>query len=371
MSTQPSLTSDDCLTDVELPAADQPVLTQSRLAGPKLTPRQIIRFYDPDDWEQFIREWVTTLPTKYHQVKRHSGAGDRGLDVIGLASPQGLRGDWDCYQCKHYSDTLYPADAYSEIAKIMLGVAEDAFVYPRSYLFVAPLGAGMTLERLLSDPDALKTAFLNKLADTKAPVNSWKPTRIAKLLPIAQEADYSIFDSAQLDDIVNDHRASPYHLARFGGILDGRPPAPPAPTDLQNSETRYIDQLLEVYREKSGNNAMTIDDVQGADWFRDHLIRQRTNFFSAESLRAFARDKVPIGTFDALKEEVFEGVVEVEQDDSHPTGLARLNEVLAAARDMKTDENALIVVWRQSDRKGICHQLANDAKLSWCQRGLA
>jgi hypothetical protein len=253
------------------------------------------------------------------------------------------------------------------MAKIMLGVAEDAFIYPRSYYFVAPLGVGMTLERLLSDPDALKTAFMKKLADVDSPVNSWKPDRIDKVASIADSADYSIFDSAQLDDIVEAHRSTPYHLARFGGMLSGRPPASPAPSNVLNSESKYLDKLLSVYREKREDKDLTFEQIELLEWYQKHLNRQRTSFFSAESLRSFARDKVPSGTFEALKDDVYEGVVEVEQDDTHSDGISRLNAVLSAASAMSVDENALIVVWRPIDRKGICHQLANDDKLTWCR----
>ncbi|WP_235169651.1 ABC-three component system protein [Rhodococcus erythropolis] len=369
MSTQSTSKLGDDLHDIELPASDQPVLTMSGLAGPKLTPRQIIRFYSPDEWEIFIREWVTALKKDYWQIKRHSGAGDRGLDVIGLVTAQGLRGEWDCYQCKHYAEPLFPGDAFAEMAKIMLGVAEDAFTYPRSYFFVAPMGAGMSLERMISDPKELKDKFLEKLSDIKSPINSWKSDRIAKVLKIAKDADYSIFESAQLDDIVDEHRGTPYFNARFGGVLNERPPTAPIPTGLQTAETGYIEQLLKVYKEKSGNPEMTLESVKLAVWYREHLNRQRTSFFSAESLRTFARDNVPAGTYDSLKDEVYEGVVEVEQDDSHVDGISRLNKVLSAASAMKVDENALIIVWRQLDRKGICHQLANENRLTWCQEG--
>ena len=47
------------------------------------------------------------------------------------------------------------------------------------------------------------------------------------------------------------------------------------------------------------------------------------------------------------------------------SGLDRLHRVLEVAGALKIDQNALITVWKQLDRKGICHQLANDDELEW------
>ncbi|MEU2182475.1 ABC-three component system protein [Streptomyces thermolilacinus] len=80
----------------------------------------------------------------------------------------------------------------------------------------------------------------------------------------------------------------------------------------------------------------------------------------------FARDSVPEGTFESLQSDVYSGVSEVEEDD-FPTGYARMKAVLAAARDMPLGPNVLINYVKPEDRKGICHQLANEDRLTWVQ----
>ena len=342
---------------------EQPILTTSQLAGPRLKPSQLILVYSPDEWEEFILEWANCISSEYDRVKRYAGPGDRGRDVVGLVTSDGLRGEWDCFQCKHYDHALWPSDAYPEIAKIILGIAEGIFVMPRKYFFVAPKGAGPKLEHLFSDSEQLRAAFTEAL-ETGSSLNHLTAEEMRIITDRLDNIDFSVFDTAQMDDVVEVHRQSRYHLSRFGGQLEVRPPSPAPPADPTPEESRYIDKLLQVYRERCGEAEMSLADVATLVWYRDHLSRQRQSFFSAEALRTFARDKVPPQTFESLQTEIYDGVVEIAQGQ-HASGLDRLTAVLSTACVVQLNENALITVSRPSDKKGICHQLANDDRLDW------
>lgn len=355
---------DDEAVAADLPEpTEQPILSTSQLAGPRLKPSQVITVYSPDEWEELILEWANCLKSEYHRVKRYAGPGDRGRDVVGLVTPDGLRGEWDCFQCKHYKHALRPSDAYPEIAKIILGVAQGIFALPRRYLFVAPKGAGPKLEHLFSDCEQLSRAFTEALGASSALVHL-SEHEVATITNVLDDIDFSVFDTVQMDDVIEAHRKSPYHLSRFGGQLGPRPPSPDPPADPISAESKYIAKLLKVYRERCGNSDMSLSDVANQEWYRDDLARQRQSFFSAEALRTFARDKVPPNTFESLQTEIYDGVVEIAQHQ-HPNGYERLVSVLTTACKIQLNENALITVSRQSDKKGICHQLANDDRLNW------
>jgi hypothetical protein len=87
-------------------------------------------------------------------------------------------------------------------------------------------------------------------------------------------------------------------------------------------------------------------------------------FYHAESLRVFARDSVPPGTFESFQEEIYTGVVDTH-DATFPDGYARAVAVTKAARQMQITSNALITRAKLQDRDGICHQLANEDRLRW------
>jgi hypothetical protein len=54
------------------------------LHGRLIPPQQQILLYSPDDWEEFILEWVHHQKTRYKKVVRLAGANDMGIDVAGL-----------------------------------------------------------------------------------------------------------------------------------------------------------------------------------------------------------------------------------------------------------------------------------------------
>ncbi len=120
-----------------------------------------------------------------------------------------------------------------------------------------------------------------------------------------------------------------------------------------------------MYGEESPGEQLQQDALSSHPTHGDHFKRQRISFYSAEALYMHARDSVPEGTFEALQDDVHAGVVEVAEA-LHATGMDRLREVLTAATQVQLDgHTALLSVARMDDRKGICHQLANENRLTW------
>lgn len=97
-----------------------------------------------------------------------------------------------------------------------------------------------------------------------------------------------------------------------------------------------------------------------------HLQRQRKSFFRAESLRAYSAGAVPPGTFEKLQDDIHQGVIDVADGD-HPDGYTRLCQVLAQVGSLDLSRHKLIAVTDIDDRKGVCHQLANDDRLTWVE----
>jgi hypothetical protein len=121
---------------------------------------------------------------------------------------------------------------------------------------------------------------------------------------------------------------------------------------------------LAVYLERHPDKVTTLDSVASVPRLRRHLYRQRVSFFRAESLRAYSIGAVPQGTFEKLQEDIHDGVVDVAEGD-HPDGYARLGQVLAQVGSLDLSRHKLIDVTDIDDRKGVCHQLANDDRLTW------
>ena len=149
--------------------------------------------------------------------------------------------------------------------------------------------------------------------------------------------------------------------------MQPRPPAIEPPESLQSNESHYIQQLYEVYEEKTKARISEKCHLETYPDLLKHFSRQREFFYHAESLRNFARDNVPPGTYEDLQTEVYAGVIDINYL-THNNSFSSLGAVLQAASSLQLTSNALISVIKVQDRKGICHQLANDNRLEWRQK---
>lgn len=334
--------------------------------GRPMPPQLQVLLYSADEWEEFILEWAHCKESDYHQVRRLAGPGDMGIDVAGFVDDQGLDGIWDNYQCKHYETPLTPGIAAPEIAKILWHSYSGRYVAPRKHYFVAPKGCGTTLTALLNKPSSLKAhVFSNWDRQCAAAVTRGRAIGLeGDFREYVEAFDFSRFASRNLLEVVDEHRASPYHAIRFGGGLPARPTPAPPPALPQTEESRYIQQLYEAYGDRVQARVSDVEGLKDRQDLVDHYHRQREFFYHAEALRGFARDTVPPGTFEDLQTEVYAGVVDVAAG-RHEDALERLDSVTQAATQVQLTSNSLISVVKVPDRKGICHQLANEDRLTW------
>lgn len=334
--------------------------------GRPIPPQLQVLIYSPAEWEDLIEEWVHSQKTKYVSVVRLTGANDMGIDIAGFTDEQGIMGVWDNFQCKHYSNALTPKTAAVEVAKILWYSFQEQYVPPREYHFIAPKGCGIALTKLISNPSSLQDYVIKNWDKQCAREVTAKQAIMLEgtFKAYVETFDFSIFKSRKLLDILDEHRLTSYHAIRFGGGLPDRPAVVAPPSEPDATESRYIQQLFEAYSDHAKTSFADLTQLGVRRDLVDHFQRQREFFYHAESLRNFARDTVPPGTFEDLQSEVYAGVVDVE-NAAHQDGYARLNAVTQAATQIQLTSNALISVTKVHDRKGICHQLANEDRLRW------
>jgi len=360
--------SEFALVTEDIPTPAEPsALSAAKVVHGRLIPvAQQILLFSADDWEFFIEEWVHYQRTQYKLVTRLAGSKDMGVDIAAFTDDDGFQGVWDNYQCKHYGEPLTPKTAINEIGKFLWHAFEGRFMPPRRYYFMAPKDCGMSLKKLLLNKNDLKTRLFEKWHDWCASeITSTKKIELAGAFrDYVDIFDFSIFTFKPALDAIDEHRKTPYHAVRFGGGLPDRPAVERPPNKPADSESRYLQQLFEVYGNHKGQPCPDTTALSTWPDLVEHYHRQREVFYHAESLRNFARDNVPPGTFEDLQNEVYAGVIEVEAAPHHDAFL-RLNAVVQAAAQLPMTANGLISVTKIQDKKGICHQLANEDRLTW------
>ena len=303
-------------SDMKLITPREPAATPSSAhvqTGVPIPKPMRVRSFSPDDWEEFVEEWTTTLEGSYAKVRRFGGAGDCGIDVAGFCTPDDFGGIWDNYQCKRYGHPLRPSDIWVEIGKIIYYSYVGEFSVPRAHYFVASSGVGTALEKLLNKPEELKANFQSNWNNhCKKTLTATKIIeRVGDFLAYVELFDFSIFSSRSHIELIDAHSHTAYHSVRFGGGLRARPKPDTPPVQPAANESRYIRQLLDAYGDHlyiAVQNPVVLKAYQS---LQNDFLRQRERFYHAESLRNFARDTVPEGTFDELQDEVFHGVIDV------------------------------------------------------------
>ncbi len=139
------------------------------------------------------------------------------------------------------------------------------------------------------------------------------------------------------------------------------------PESIIHEERAYTEALIKAYAQISGADSFQISDVALNPEFAEHLSEQRKYYFAAEAVRRGTRDIYKKeDQFNILKEETFEGIKEIWRRRAK-NGLERLSNVLIRAEEIRSDRCWL---FRDTDwigmaqRKGICHFLVNDGKIS-------
>ena len=172
---------------------------------------------------------------------------------------------------------------------------------------------------------------------------------------------FTSFRYATLDEILDDHRRTAYWAARFNGAL---PPAPAgvAPQAVAPGETVYVGKLLDVYSEESGIALRSPDDLMAHPNWRENLQKQRVRFYDAEAFMAHYRDQTEPGTIEDFADQIFDAIdpAVAATVGAHPRLTAALSVAGQAMPASVLAPRAKVRV-----KQGVCHQLANDDRLTW------
>ncbi|WP_199223471.1 MULTISPECIES: ABC-three component system protein [unclassified Caulobacter] len=340
--------------------------------GLPVKPLDRLAQFSANDFERFTLEWASgyltdKLPGVY-EVQQRGGAGDKGRDiVVWLDSPDKIPRRWHLYQCKHYDARLGAGVAAAEIAKVLYYTLHGAFTRPEEYWFVTHKGVTGPFQDMLDDPKKLRIFILDNWDKHCATeITSKNKVDLSPELKSHIEAfPFYIFRAKQPQALLDEHAQTPrYHLPVFGLPLIERPKPPVPPSSVAATETVYIGQLLAAISAHLGAPITNADDVTDTP-LRRLFDRSRITFYCAEGLKELARDQMADAAFfDTLLDEFGDGLYHVYSDD--PPGLQRLKATVKAAQEIQLGGHILADHVKANDREGMCHHLANEARLTWC-----
>lgn len=332
-----------------------------------IPPLERLKSISHEDFEAFIAEWVIScVKTIYKDVYRIGGSGDMGRDVIAEYES----GEFDYYQCKRYEKKLTPSEYWIEFGKLCYYTFNNDIPRPKKYYIIASQGIGSKMMRLINNSDGIR----NELK------KNWKEkceTKIIQGKAIKLEGDleryidsfdFTIVDYYSIEKIIEEHRQTDYFYFRFGGNIKPIRTIKINPQDkIDTSETRYIKKIIEAYSENK-NKEINLNEL---DLFPDllkHFKRQREYFYSAESLKRCIRDIFTNeDEFKLLQDEMYDGLIDYIEDQFED-GYDRMKKTIHEAGKVNLSISSIdreLNFVRNADKKGICHHLANDDRITW------
>lgn len=152
-----------------------------------------------------------------------------------------------------------------------------------------------------------------------------------------------------------------------------RPTNVPVPKVATQDEQIYIDELYLAYGDAEGIDSFTVNDLSTFPDYSDDLEDRRIDFYAAETIRRGVlelKGSSLTGQFDVLKDETYNGVKDTARR-THPNGYERMLAVMEQAVIAPVTNYILSAspYWISGKiKKGVCHHLVNDGKLTWIRR---
>ena len=144
------------------------------------------------------------------------------------------------------------------------------------------------------------------------------------------------------------------------------------PDEIEDHEIGYVQELYRVYHEETGEYYARPADLDSQPKLKRDFNRQRKDYYSAETIRRELRDTIrqdETEGFDILKDEMYDGVI-TTRDKDYDSSFMRLTAVMEHATSVPISSNLQdrLLDWvGPGEKKGVCHMLVNDKRLTWVE----
>lgn len=333
-------------------------------------PQLRLKTMGEDEFERVVGEWACSClkkENKYSNVALLGGSGDSGRDLVAYIDDN--MKEFDIYQCKRYEKPLSPSVYMIEFGKICYYTYIGEYAIPNKYYIVASNGIGQSLRKLIEHPKQINIELIkvwNEKCGKKRQITANGIKMTDDLRKYIEEFDFSIVSDISPITLIDDFSKSPWYKYHFGGGIKKRPASEKPSEKLNNSEKTmpYVKQLLNVYSKEAGQVYETHEELKNNKKLYRHFMRQREGFFSAQSLKRFARDELlNEDSYDSLKEQIEFGILDVYENE-YSSELERVKETTKQANSLSISCEEIKDITIQ-DKTGMCHELVNDDRIVW------
>jgi hypothetical protein len=253
-----------------------------------------------------------------------------------------------------------------EIGKVLFYSHRGDYSFPQEYNFVTHKGVTSPFQDMLDEPEKLRIFVIENWDKYIRTEIRKEPVDLTpELKKYVETVSFSVFRTKQPLDLIKEHAQTRYHLTVFGLPLIERPKPPAPPSEVAPGENEYVTQLFAVISADLGQSVSNLTDFVHSEKHKRLFDRSRLTFYHAEGLKALARDQMAQeGFFDTLLGEFVDGLYHWHTGE--PDGYERLISTVKASQALQLSKNVLEPHVLPNDREGMCHQMANEGLVHWC-----
>ena len=340
--------------------------------GLPVAPLDRLANFSAAEFERFTLEWASDyLAVKVPsivEVQQRGGAGDKGRDVIAWLDP-------NTAPVRRWS--LLPVQALwfgpggrngrsGNRERFSFTAIAETTGFRSNTNFVTHKGVTSPFQDLLDEPEKLRQYVIDNWDKYINGKIRKEPVDLTpELKKHVEYVPFTAFRAKQPLDLINEHAQTRYHLTVFGLPLIERPKPPQPPSEVSPGENEYVTQLLAVISADLGISVSTLTDFVHSEKHRRLFDRSRLTFYHAEGLKELARDQMADeGFFDTLLGEFVDGLYHWHTGE--PDGYERLISTIKASQALQLSKHVLEPHVLPNDREGMCHQMANEGRVNWC-----
>jgi hypothetical protein len=347
----------------------EPIMPQGGiiLRSTSLDPIKFLEIVGDEEFERIVEQWAFYLFKKKQnkdvKVIRIGGPGDKGRD-IGVYENDGT---WINYQCKKYAKKLSKKEILIEVGKICYYCKQGSITPPKENYIFSPKGVTPNAWDILNSKENLKKELISNWDNSCCKSISTSGIPLTdELKSYLESFDFSVFKLLDIKDFIEQYKETPYFSYHFGILSKPRPISKRPPEEIMTSEGVYIKKILDAYADYLGKDAFSSSELDKNSDLKKDFEEQRAYFYEAESLEQFSRDIDPeMEQFNSLKNDIYEGVLEKIREDCQ-NGFERLKKVLSHSSLVQIRPTLVSSQASNSDKKGICHHLANEKlEIKW------
>lgn len=335
----------------------------------------ILRTMNEGTYEELVASWAYWClkdndGSKYEDVMRIGGTGDKGVDVIAYYSQKEKK--CDIYQCKHYNHAIKRSELIVEIGKFLYYMSTGDLPIPVSYYLMALQGISPQFQPIYTDANKLKDEMVGNWDKCIASnIEEGKTHKLeGTLKDFIEGFDYSLFKLFSRDkflrQIIESNKRFVY-FQYFGYRKEFlRKIVKEKPVEPEEYEKVYIGHLLDAYNDVDEVSGINKDNVLDSAYGK-HYEYARDQFWLAESIKKMSEENCPgdIDEFGELKDDMDAHVQDAYSED-YENAFKCVKAVTDKATSMPLKANRIISgELGTRERKGLCYHLSNENRLIW------